>query len=105
PPSNRRQQQRNQTPTFTPAPTPTPRPSVRVRQDNEPPTEIRQSGFRRAIPSKQIPTAPLLTAPVQVDNTIYFASRDGDLYALDAISLELTDQKKLGKTIQRLLLD
>jgi len=95
---------RTQTPSFTP--TPAPRPSVPIRvPDREPTAEIRLTASRRSFPTKEIPTAPLLTPPVQVDNTIYFASRDGDLYAIDTPSMELTSQKKLGKSAKRLLLD
>jgi len=89
----------NSTPTVRPQP-------PRVRQiGNEPAAEIRLSPARRTFPLKQIPTAPLLTPPAQVDNTIYFASRDGDLYSVDATSLELIDQHRVGRDVNRLLLD
>jgi hypothetical protein len=111
PPNRSQPQQRssfppgNNAPGFNP--NPAPRSSVRTIQPNanDLRPEINLSFPRRMVPVKQFPTSSLLTPPVQVDNTIYFAARDGTLYAIDATSLEMIEQRKLEKQIKRLFLE
>src|SRR5213075_2927404 len=83
-----------------------PKSTGRVQQPHsDPAPEISENKTRAAIPLKQITTSPLPTIPVQVANTIYFATRDGDFYALDATSTDLLEQRKLDSSVKRLVVD
>ncbi|HEV8604455.1 MAG TPA: hypothetical protein VGQ99_03765, partial [Tepidisphaeraceae bacterium] len=55
--------------------------------------------------AKQIKTSQSLITPVQINNTAYFAAKDGNFYGINTDSLEVVEQLKLAQPVNRLIRD
>jgi outer membrane protein assembly factor BamB len=68
----------------------------------DPAPQIKGSTTRPVDAVVQIKTPAGLLTPVKVDDTVYFAAKDGTFFGIKGDSLELVEKKKLGQTVARL---
>jgi len=71
----------------------------------DPPPQIANPTTRPVVAAKQMKTAQSLVTPVQVNDTIYFAARDGSFYSIKTGSLEWQTLPKLIEPVHRLMRD
>jgi hypothetical protein len=71
----------------------------------DPAPQVSNPTTRPVAAARQIKTAQSLVTPVQVNDTVYFAARDGSFYTLKADTLEFAQLPKLIEPVQRLLRD
>jgi hypothetical protein len=71
----------------------------------DPPPQIKNPTTQPIAAAKQLKTAQSLVTPVHINDTVYFAARDGSFYSVKTDTLELTEQKKLIEPVQRLVRD
>jgi len=79
------------------------RPEFEERVAFDPPARFNTNVSRPVKPILEFPTAPIVAAPIAADQTIYLASLDGQLYAIDSDSLKFSEQKNLNYPVLRLL--
>jgi hypothetical protein len=71
----------------------------------DPPAQIKGPTTRPVVAAKQFKTAPSLTTPVLVNDTVYFAAKDGSFYTIKTDTLQMSALPKLIEPVQRLLRD
>ncbi|HEV8291331.1 MAG TPA: hypothetical protein VGP94_05390 [Tepidisphaeraceae bacterium] len=71
----------------------------------DPAPQVANPTTRPVAAAKQMKTAQSLVTPVQVNDTVYFAAKNGSFYSIKTDSLELVEQQKLIEPVQRLVRD
>ncbi|HEV8379859.1 MAG TPA: hypothetical protein VGP99_13495 [Tepidisphaeraceae bacterium] len=71
----------------------------------DPAPKVANPTTRPVAAAKQLKTAQSLVTPVHVNDTVYFAAKNGSFYSIKTDSLELVEQPKLIEPVQRLVRD
>jgi hypothetical protein len=71
----------------------------------DPPPQIANPTTKPVVAAKQIKTAPSLTTPVLVNDTVYIAAKDGSFYSIKTDTLNVAQLPKLNEPVQRLFRD